>query len=358
MPSEIGHDVCRFFRFAIFILPTLLMGSLYYMPSFQHLIKPYKSSSTAHHPILVLIWLWPFDQPFDLELCSSQFNIQGCHLTVDQSLYDKADAVLIHHRDITRDLSNLPQSPRPPHQKWIWMNLESPSNTAQIPSLDNQFNVSLSYRRDADISVPYGRLVPVNQDHKFVPPEKDKLVCWIVSNYNPEHKRVHYYEQLQKYVQVHVYGDYFERHVSEEEYKDIVSGCKFYLSFENSMHKDYITEKLFNALDLGAIPIVVGPSRHNYECFIPADAFIHVNDFSTVRALAKYLLLLDRDEAMYRRYFRWKRHFQVKTFSFPAENACLACDYIRQNRQYQVLMNLYQWYWDKGEEPDKSLFLY
>ncbi|KAI4896651.1 hypothetical protein NFI96_000778 [Prochilodus magdalenae] len=216
------------------------------------------------------------------------------------------------------------------------MNSESPSNTHQIPGLDGLFNVSLSYRKDADISLPYGWVIPLKRELRhFVPPVKRRMVCWIVSNYNSEHRRVHYYTELQKYIRVHVYGDYFERHLSKEKYEEVLASCKFYLSFENSVHKDYITEKLFNALALGAVPVVFGPSRQNYERFVPSDAFIHVEDFPSVRALAKHLLFLHKNEEQYHRYFRWRRHFEAKTSSFPEEHACHACEYIRRNKEYQ-----------------------
>lgn len=358
MSTMFGCKMWRSLWYAALLLSALLIALLYYTPSFRCLTRELTEPITnpGLQPVLVLIWLWPFNQTFELDLCGSLFNIHGCVLTADRDFVEKADGVLIHHRDIAWDASNLPRVLRPPHQKWIWMNSESPSNTDRIPGLDDLFNVSLSYRKDADISVPYGSLVPVDDGFEdfvdILPSEKDKLVCWIVSNYKPEHRRVQYYKQLSKYVKVHVFGDFFEKHVSEQEYKDIISSCKFYLSFENSAHTDYITEKLFNALDLGAVPVVFGPSRKNYERFVPGDAFIHVDDFLSMRALAKHLFLLHRNQALYVRYFRWRRSFRVKTTYFPVENACRSCEYIRQNRQYQVLTNLYRWYWDSSQELD------
>ncbi|XP_036423288.1 4-galactosyl-N-acetylglucosaminide 3-alpha-L-fucosyltransferase 9-like isoform X2 [Colossoma macropomum] len=359
MASEPGRNVLRLLRYAILLVAVLLTGSMYYTPSFRCLTQQLEPVHQEPLHVVVLVWLWPFNTTFKLDICKSQFNIEGCLLTADRTLYGKADAVLIHHRDIVWDLSNLPKSPRPPHQKWIWMNSESPSNTAQIPSLDGLFNVSLSYRKDADISMPYGWVVPLEKELKhFVPPEKNKIVCWIVSNYKPEHRRVYYFRELQKYIRVHVYGDYFDRHLSVEEYKEIIASCKFYLSFENSVDKDYVTEKLFNALALGAVPIAFGPSRENYERLVPSDAFIHVEDFPSVRALAKYLYLLHENEALYHRYFRWRKHFEAKTSSFPVEHACHSCEYIRRNKGYQVLRNLYQWFWDGSKGHDMPLFFY
>ncbi|XP_066531181.1 4-galactosyl-N-acetylglucosaminide 3-alpha-L-fucosyltransferase 9-like [Hoplias malabaricus] len=359
MASDPGHSFLRLLRYVILVVAILLMGSLYYSPSFRCLTQQLSPVHSVPRHILVLVWFWPFNMTFDLDSCRSQFNIEGCLLTVDRQLYNKADAVLIHHRDISWDLSNLPRSPRPPHQKWIWMNAESPSNTEQIPGLDKMFNISLNYRRDADIRVPYGWMTPIEKNlEDFELPKKNKIVCWVVSNYQHQHRRVHYYRELTKYIRVHVYGEYFNKPLSEKEYKQTISSCKFYLAFENSVHKDYITEKLFNALVLGAVPVVFGPSRQNYERFVSSDAFIHAEDFPSVRALAKYLFLLHENEAPYRRYFTWRRRFEAQTSSFPAEHACRSCEYIRRNRQYQVLTNLYRWYWDGDIRQDMSLSFY
>ncbi|XP_051995839.1 4-galactosyl-N-acetylglucosaminide 3-alpha-L-fucosyltransferase 9-like isoform X2 [Xyrauchen texanus] len=340
----------------LFMILCLLM---YDSSSISYLTHHFGPIRPEQREVLILIWQWPFNQSFDLDICKLQFNIDGCHLTVDHELYSKADSVLIHHRDINWDLSNLPKSPRPFHQKWIWMNLESPSNTAKIPGIDNMFNVSLSYRQDSDIRMPYGWVVPTNQKLRdFIPPKKDKMVCWIVSNFQFHHRRARYYVELQRYLEIQTFGGSFNQPVSEESYREIIAGCRFYLSFENSEHNDYITEKLYNALQFGAVPIVLGPSRKNYERFIPRDAFIHVDDFPSVRDLAKYLLLLSRHEALYCRYFNWRRYFEVKISSFPAEHACYSCDYIRQHKEYQVLTNLYWWYWgvSEGLEEPRNMF--
>ena len=126
------------------------------------------------------MWFWPFGDKFD-HSCR-EFNIKGCHLTDDRSLYDKAHAVLFHHRDINWELSNMPQQPRPWFQKWVWFNMESPANSPQIPKLNDLFNLTSNYRLDSNIPVPYGYLAPVtHEDESFKLPMKDKVVCWVVS---------------------------------------------------------------------------------------------------------------------------------------------------------------------------------
>lgn len=140
-------------------------------------MKNFFSTKTDYfNETTILVWVWPFGQTFDLTSCQAMFNIQGCHLTTDRSLYNKSHAVLIHHRDISWDLTNLPQQARPPFQKWIWMNLESPTHTPQKSGIEHLFNLTLTYRRDSDIQVPYGFLTVSTNPFVFEVPSKEKLV--------------------------------------------------------------------------------------------------------------------------------------------------------------------------------------
>lgn len=54
---------------------------------------------------------------------------------------------------------------------------------------------------------------------------------------------------------------------------------KFYLSFENSLCRDYVTEKFYSALQFTTIPIVYGSG--NYSTVAPKKSYIDVRDFSS-----------------------------------------------------------------------------
>ncbi|XP_070965027.1 4-galactosyl-N-acetylglucosaminide 3-alpha-L-fucosyltransferase 9-like [Oncorhynchus clarkii lewisi] len=301
---------------------------------------------------IMLLWFWPEHYRFDLSDCATLFNIDSCLLTDDRSIYNKADGVLIFHKSIKQDLSNLPRSPRPPFQKWIWFHVESPTNTNRLSGLENLFNLTLSYRQDADIPIRWRLTARKGQGEDFVLPKKDKLVCWIVSNTNPatgSGQRYNYYRELVKHVKVEVFGKAFGRFLNYEDYYDTISSCKFYLSFENSVHRDYITEKLNGPLAAGTVPVVLGPPRQNYEDFVPGDSFIHVNDFPDVKALAEFLLKLDKDDEAYLHYFQWREHFSaqrhlIQQYQEFTHAICYACDHVGTHKEYRVVHNLYKWY--------------
>src|SRR5215470_4615621 len=87
---------------------------------------------------------------------------------------------------------------------------------------------------------------------------------------------------------------------------------KFYLAFENSNCRDYITEKFFvnglghNRENFNLVPIVMGGHPDDYQRSAPQNSYIHVDDFESPAQLAQYLNYLDGNATAYNEYFRWK----------------------------------------------------
>ncbi|NXU12432.1 FUT6 fucosyltransferase, partial [Pardalotus punctatus] len=257
----------------------------------------------------------------------------------------RADAVILHHRDVCGDRERLARLPRHPRQPWIWFNMESPSHSSNLSAMDNLFNLTMSYRRDSDIFVPYGELRLLEQPRPLAVLPKAKLVAWVVSNWQEESRRVRYYRELRQHIPVDVYG---KNHtpLAQDRLLATISQYSFYLAFENSQHQDYITEKLWrNALSSGTVPVVLGPPRENYERFLPADSFIHVDDFPSARELARFLWELAGDEARYRGYLRWRRWFQPVLWTGWPRRLCRACGFLqRSERRYRAVPRLAAWF--------------
>lgn len=90
-------------------------------------------------------------------------------------------------------------------------------------------------------------------------------------------------------------------------YERIELDYKFYLSFENSLCRDYITEKFFNLLDRNIVPIVYGAG--NYEAIAPPHSYIDALKYTPAQ-LAKYLEILDKNDTLYNEYFWWKPYYK------------------------------------------------
>jgi hypothetical protein len=81
---------------------------------------------------------------------------------------------------------------------------------------------------------------------------------------------------------------------------------QFHLALENTRCTDYVTEKLFTAFTRGQVPIVLGAP--NVADHSPGpDSFIDATAFPSARALADYLLYLDRNDTAYEQYHAWRR---------------------------------------------------
>lgn len=238
-----------------------------------------------------------------------------CLFSTNRAHYPIAKSVIFHWRDL--NAKDLPPGDRSPSQLWTLYNLEAPPHTQRLPE-DNDllsFNLTANYRSDSHINIPYGRIVPKRRRKtaevsSVDVANKSKQIAWFVSNCHTTSHREDYVKQLARYIQVDVYGKCGHLNClppnSYECYRKIAREYRFYLSFENSICRDYVTEKLFNILDYNLIPIVFGGA--NYSDFMPPHSYIDATEMKPVD-LAALLQKLSNDPAEYLKYFEWKANF-------------------------------------------------
>ncbi|XP_023687234.1 alpha-(1,3)-fucosyltransferase 7 [Paramormyrops kingsleyae] len=320
---------------------------------FLHFNLNYDIVSAPKHSfnISILIWYWPFGRSYSLagDICWDMYRIPGCHLHDNHLLFSHSDIVVFHHHELKTHQLHLPlHLHRPANQKWLWLSLESPASNGNLASYNGLFNWTMSYRRDADIFIPYGELVSkmhakddeINAFHE----NKSSLACWVISNYNPQQARVKVIQKLMKIINLDLYGYSFKRPLPHEKLLPTISQCHFYLAFENAQYKDYITEKLWrNSFQAGAVPVVLGPPRENYEAMVPHDSFIHVNDFKTVEELAEYLNQTTANPIRYRSYFKWHRNHTVKLYTDWRERLCKICTVYHKLPPKKIYQDLQGW---------------
>lgn len=157
---------------------------------------------------------------------------------------------------------------------------------------------------------------------------KKKLAAWLVSRCNGStSQREQFVESLQKHIPIHVFGRCGKQCPSEQKCRQFIgSNYKFYLALENSLCIDYVTEKFFTALEHGAIPVVYGWA--NYSKLAPPKSFINALDFKSVKALADYLLWLDKNPGEYVKYFYWTRQYRVVN-TYNQDGLCHMCEQAR-----------------------------
>lgn len=300
--------------------------------------------------LTILLWYWPFGRSFSLrsDVCWDLYRIPRCRLVNQRSLFPSADVVVFHNRELVQGREKLPVDlPRPQGQRWAWMSLEAPVYNGNLQQYANIFNMTITYRRDADITVPYGELLPKEAEGHLVedvPLNKSFLVCWVISNYKRQHKRSQVYNELQATVPVKVYGSWTKKPLTSRALLPTISRCYFYLAFENSISKDYITEKLWrNAYQGGAVPVVIGPPLGDYQAVAPPNSFIHVDEFASVKDLGKFLQQLAEDKKRYSEYFTWKNQWKVKLYTDWRERLCKICSQYNSLPQQKVYSDLEAW---------------
>ena len=157
---------------------------------------------------------------------------------------------------------------------------------------------------------------------------KLKQVLWFVSHC-PQNKhvvwsgRVEYVLELSKYIPIDIYtkhetcieklGNLVQNDDNEEpELKDY----HFYLSFENSLCKDYISEKLWKVLNSQGLTIPVtlgGLSIGEYESVAPPNSFIHVKNFTSPKELADHLNFVKNNSKAINYYHQWRNEYHLAT---------------------------------------------
>lgn len=91
--------------------------------------------------------------------------------------------------------------------------------------------------------------------------------------------------------------------------QEAISHYLFYLAFENSVEPGYVTEKVFDALIAGTVPVYLGPTDDCKKMLPDPKAAIFLDDFNDdVQKLGTYLTYLASNESAYEEHRAWRRH--------------------------------------------------
>ena len=100
---------------------------------------------------------------------------------------------------------------------------------------------------------------------------------------------------------VDIYGKCGAHHCSRKNerecYRNMERHYKFYLSFENSICDDYVTEKFFNILSYNVIPVTFGGANLT-ALGAPPRTHVDAISFGSVKKVVHYLRTLAREERL------------------------------------------------------------
>ncbi|GMH84241.1 hypothetical protein TL16_g09863 [Triparma laevis f. inornata] len=285
-------------------------------------------------------------------MCSTE-----CIVTKSRSGMSEADLLLFHVK--THSKNDFP--PRTSNVKWGYVSLEQPGYAPLLEdsSYTSKFDYSLTY--DLDSSIPTitvsphftaqqyhdAKVLGFNEKDGFGEPT---AIAAFVSNCRAAgaEKRLAMMEELSKYMPVHSYGSCLNNKqepklsdVKATNKQMILQRYKFYLSFENNIIKDYVSEKVFDGLLAGSLPVYRG--AESIDKFMPSEttpAVIKMSDFGDdMKALSDYLLKLANDESEYNKYFQWKTEDSNDRFqsvldmtAYKYTSLCRICQKVLEDR--------------------------
>ena len=238
-------------------------------------------------------------------------SVAGCKFMFARSRWKEANAIVFHIPQLRS--SRFP--PRKlPGQSWVAWSMESEALypiLARRNELGAVFDLWMTYQQDSDVWCPYLEGVDVPSLQAAPGPKcADVSTVAVISSRIDQSRRTALLESLLREMPIDSYGKLFCNRpggmkAGRAGKLPVISRYKFTLAFENSICRDYVTEKFFDPLIAGSVPVYLGAP--NVDEFAPGDnCYIDASRFENPRALAAFLVALAKDEPAYARYLEWK----------------------------------------------------
>ncbi|XP_068114143.1 alpha-(1,3)-fucosyltransferase 11 [Hyperolius riggenbachi] len=254
----------------------------------------------------------------------------SCMVTKNKSvkLHQRTKCIIFYGTDFRAYEAPLP---RLPHQTWALFHEESPMNNYVLSHLPGigLFNYTATFRRESDYPLTLQWLPTISYLHHPAVPLAEKNmwrekgyapVLYMQSHCDVPSDRDRYVKELMNYIQIDSYGQCLKNRpfpnkrledtstatTEDTEFMAFTARYKFHLAMENAICSDYMTEKLWRPMHLGAIPVYRGsPSVKDW---MPNDhSIILIDDFASPKHLAEFILFLDRNDEEYLKYLQYKK---------------------------------------------------
>lgn len=268
--------------------------------------------------IVVYNTMWEEPLHFDRKEIPDDFVI-----TTDRHYLPSAVAVIFHLPTLRSEFDD--EMCKPEGQVWIAWTLECEVNYPWTTELDFKdiFDFWMSYHRGDDIVFPYYQYDYITTlPKREVSLKKQNKVCMFVSSPINKSKRIEFLKELMLYTEVDSYGRLFnncrlEQDTGRESKLNLYSTYKFVIAFENAIAPDYVTEKFYDPLLAGTVPVYLGAP--NIAEFAPGDtSFLDVMKFENPKTLAAFINACYEDDALYNSFFDWKKKELLPSFTTKA----------------------------------------
>ena len=289
-------------------------------------------------------------------LCSSSDGHQNVFITDDKEQVKSADFVLLDYaypalhfnRRLLPELNN---------SQLLVLSFTGES-VAYHPALQEDFmslfNITLGYHRGffdfyarSDLIGFPGSFIPRRRTDFLKSHLRKTSVSAFISNCKAKNNRLEYLRGLMQHLSVDSYGEClqnarvpesvmssygYNKSTSTSYYsgdyrglkQHIISSYTFYLAFENSNCYEYVTEKIYDALMAGAIPVYMG--ARNIDEFVPPNSYVDVSRFPVPSDLAVFLRSASSNQTILDFFHAWRKepsHFEkLKKMSLMGDSIC------------------------------------
>jgi len=271
---------------------------------------------------------------------------QDCIITTNRKYLSVADAVVFHTPSLLDELEG--DLEKPENQIWIAWSQECEENYPILKYHDFMylFDMRMSYHQYADIVYPYYEYGYFKSIEAQVPvSEKINKCCMIISGNLNKSRRIEYLEELMKYTGIDSYGKLFNNSaiINDNGRKtklELYSKYKFVIAFENSIADDYVTEKFFDPLLAGSVPVYLGAPNIN-EYSPGENCFINVRNFENPSQLADFINKCCEDDELYSKFFNWTSQPILTALDEKIENQKISpfitlCNKVKEKKQEQM----------------------
>lgn len=246
----------------------------------------------------------------------------GYSITTDRSMMERAAAVVFHIPNLDSQLPPNKKLLKKKGQIWIAWSMESEAHIPQLidPSFMDKFDLTMTYHAESDLRVTY---IPEDFKDLIKRPISEKkpgnIASAFISSPYDKSGRLQLLIQLMERIKVHSYGRILNTHSllydnGRDTKLDLISTYKFTFAFENAAVRDYVTEKFYDPLIVGSVPVYLGAP--NIEDYAPGEnCYIDASKWDNPKELADYLLELSENDDMYNKYFEWREKPLRKEFT-------------------------------------------
>ncbi|KAH9695518.1 glycoprotein 3-alpha-L-fucosyltransferase A [Citrus sinensis] len=195
------------------------------------------------------------------------------------------------------------------------------------------YTIVMTTSLSSDVPVGYFSWAEYDIMAPVQPKTESALAAAFISNCGARNFRLQALEALEKEnVKIDSYGGCHRNRDGRVEKVETLKRYKFSLAFENSNEEDYVTEKFFQALVAGSVPVVVGAP--NIQDFAPSPkSILHIREREDVKSVAKTMKYLAENPEAYNQSLSWK--YEGPSDSFKAlvdmaavHSSCRLCIYL------------------------------